>query len=100
VGYELVAGFECTPLHAHEEFVQTMEEYENITGRKSKDNSRLYYHVRQSFKPGEISPELANKVGYELAMEFFKGEHAFVVATHTDKAHIHNHIVRPDRAFS
>ena len=93
VDYELVKGYECTPSCAHEEFAQTMDEYENNTGRKQKDNSRLYYHVRQSFKPGEITPELANKIGYELAMEFFKGEHAFVVATHTDKAHIHNHII-------
>ena len=49
--------------------------------------------IRQSFKPGEITPEEANKVGYELAMRFTKGKHMFFVATHTDKKHIHNHIV-------
>lgn len=48
---------------------------------------------RQSFKPGEITPEEANQVGYETAMRFTKGNHAFIVATHTDKAHIHNHII-------
>jgi len=50
-------------------------------------------HLRQSFKPGEIDPAEANKIGYELAMRFTKGNHAFVVATHMDKGHIHNHII-------
>ena len=49
--------------------------------------------MRQSFKPGEIDPQTANQIGYELALEFTKGKHAFVVATHTDKAHIHNHVI-------
>ena len=46
----------------------------------------------QSFKPGEITPEKANRIGYETAMRWTKGKYAFFVATHTDKAHIHNHI--------
>lgn len=50
------------------------------------------YRVIQSFKPGEVSPEEANRIGYELAMKFTGGQHQFVVATHVDKAHIHTHI--------
>lgn len=50
------------------------------------------HHVIQSFKPGEITPELANKIGQDLAREIAKGYEA-VVYTHTDKEHIHNHIV-------
>lgn len=46
-----------------------------------------------SFKPEEITPEKANEIGCQLAMNFTKGNHQFVVATHTDKAHIHNHII-------
>lgn len=53
----------------------------------------IAYQIRQSFKPGEITPELANEIGYELGMRFTKGNHAFIVATHIDKAHIHNHII-------
>ena len=53
----------------------------------------IAYHLRQSFKPGEITPELANKIGYDLAMSLTKGKHAFIVCTHTDKEHIHSHIV-------
>ena len=90
---ELVTGYECFPEYAAEQFVAAMDMYEKNTGRQHKDNSRLVYHIRQSFAPGEVDPRIANKVGYELALEFTKGRHAFVCATHTDKAHIHNHIV-------
>lgn len=50
------------------------------------------YRILQSFKPGEVTPEQANRIGYELAMRFTGGKHQFIVATHTDKAHIHTHI--------
>ena len=53
----------------------------------------IAYQIRQSFKPGEITPEEANKVRYETAMRFTNGKHAFIVATHVDRAHIHNHII-------
>ena len=52
----------------------------------------IAYQVRQSFRPGEITPEEANRIGYEFAERFLKGNHAFIVCTHTDKQHIHNHI--------
>ena len=53
----------------------------------------IAYHLRQSFKPGEITPELANKIGYDLAMSLTRGKHAFIVCTHVDRCHIHSHIV-------
>ena len=53
----------------------------------------IAYQIRQSFKPGEITPEEANRLGQELALRFTKGKYAFIVATHTDRAHVHNHIV-------
>ena len=67
-------------------------QYELVTGRRQK-NDVIAYQIRQSFRPGEITAEEANKVGYELAMRFTKGKHAFVVATHTDRQHIHNHVI-------
>ena len=85
---ELITGYECTPEYAHEEFSNTMVLYEHKTGRTHKDNSRLVYHMRQSFKPDEVSPKIANMIEQELAMEYTGGKHAFVVTTHTDKAHI------------
>jgi len=88
---EFVTGYECDPRTAWEEFLLTKLEYDQKTGRQQKKDV-LAYQIRQSFKPGEITPEEANRLGYELAMRFIKGKHAFTVSTHTDKAHIHNHI--------
>ena len=53
----------------------------------------IAYQIRQAFKPGEITPEEANRIGYETAMRWTKGRHAFIVATHIDREHIHNHII-------
>lgn len=64
-----------------------------LTGRDQGDRDVIAYHTRQSFRPGEIAPEKANELGHELAMRFTKGKHAFIVATHVDRAHIHNHII-------
>lgn len=91
-GGRYISSFECDPKTADEEFLLSKRQYEHITGRKQK-NDVIAYQIRQSFKPGEITPEEANQVGYELAMRFTKGRHAFIVATHIDKAHIHNHII-------
>ena len=88
----LVTGYKCDPMTVDEEFLLSKRQYEHITGRTQKSDV-IAYQIRQSFKPGEITPEKANAVGFELAMRFTKGKHAFIVATHTDKAHIHNHII-------
>ena len=89
---ELVSSYECSPLTADEEFMLSKRQYELATGRRQKSDV-IAYQIRQSFKPGEITAEEANKVGYELAMRFTKGKYAFIVATHTDREHIHNHII-------
>ena len=89
---ELVSSYECSPLTADEEFMLSKRQYELMTGRRQK-NDVIAYQIRQSFKPGEITAEEANEVGYELAMRFTKGKYAFIVATHTDREHIHNHII-------
>ena len=91
-GGTLVSSYGCSPLTVDEEFLLSKRQYEQSTGRSQKSNV-IAYQIRQSFKPGEITPEEANKVGYELAMRFTKGGHAFIVATHTDRQHIHNHIL-------
>ena len=57
-----------------------------------QESDIIAYQIRQSFRPGEVSPEEANRIGYEFAERFLKGNHAFIVCTHTDKSHIHNHI--------
>ena len=89
---ELVTGYQCDPMTVDEEFMLSKRQYEQITGRRQK-HEVIAYQIRQSFKPGEITPEEANRLGHELALRFTKGKYAFNVATHTDRAHVHNHIV-------
>lgn len=89
---ELVTGYQCDPVTVDEEFLLSKRKYEQITGRRHR-HEVIAYQIRQSFKPGEVTPEEANRLGRELALRFTKGKYAFIVATHTDRAHIHNHIV-------
>ena len=88
----LVSSYQCSHLTADEEFMLSKRQYELMTGRRQKSDV-IAYQVRQSFKPGEVTPEEANRIGYEFAERFLKGKHAFIVATHTDRAHIHNHVI-------
>lgn len=89
-GGKLITSYMCSPETAAEEFEASKLLYQQITGRSQpKDRDIIAYRIIQSFKPGEIAPEEANKLGYELAMKFTKGCHQFVVSTHTDKSHIH-----------
>lgn len=89
---QFISSYACQAESVDEEFMLSKREYERLTGRHPKGNI-IAYQIRQSFKLGEITPEEANQVGYETAMRFTKGNQAFIVATHTDKAHIHNHII-------
>ncbi len=92
-GGELISSYECAPETVDAEFLLSKARYLANTGRDQKKRDVIAYHIRQSFKPGEISPEDANRIGHELAMRFTKGRHAFIVCTHTDRHHIHNHVV-------
>ena len=90
---ELVSSYMCLPESAAEEFEISKRLYHQLTGRSQpKSRDVLMYRVIQSFKPGEVTPEQANEIAYELAMRFTGGQHQFVVATHADRAHIHSHI--------
>ena len=91
-GGEYISSYECDPKSCDQEFLLSKREYLQIHGFEPKRNV-IAYQIRQSFKPGEVTPEEANAVGYETAMRWTKGKHAFIVATHVDKAHIHNHII-------
>ncbi|MGI6497598.1 MAG: relaxase/mobilization nuclease domain-containing protein [Oscillospiraceae bacterium] len=88
---ELTSAYACDPRSFAAEVLISKRQYKFYTGKEEK-NDVLVYQVRQSFKPGEVTPEEANQIGYDFASRFLKGKHAFFVCTHTDKAHIHNHI--------
>lgn len=90
---ELITAYECEPRLYGADFLLDKRTYIQRTGRLRGKDDVIAYHLRQSFVPGEITPEEANRLGNELAMRFTKGNHSFIVATHTDKHHIHNHII-------
>ena len=90
-GGALISSHACMPETAVNEFMLYRQEYFENTGREI-DNEVLVYHVRQAFKPDEITPEEANEIGKELASRMTNDQFAYVVATHIDKHHVHNHI--------
>lgn len=79
------SGLECSSEYAKTQFKATRELWGKTDGIQA-------HHVIQSFKPDEITPEMANRVGRDLAKELAKG-HEALVYTHADTKHIHNHIV-------
>ena len=92
-GGKLISSYGCDSRVADEQFMLAKQRYEHITGRDQGRREVIAYHIRQSFKPGEVDAETANRIGHELAMSFTKGQHAFIVATHIDRKHVHNHII-------
>ena len=90
---KLITGYACDTRTADAEFLLSKQKYFQQTGRQRGKDDVIAYHLRQAFKPGEIIPELANQIGRELAMKLTKGNNAFVVCTHIDKHHVHNHII-------
>lgn len=82
----LVSTNKCHPASAHTQFLKRREE-QNIRGNV------LARHLIQSFLPGETTPEIAHQIGLELCEKILKGEYEFILSTHIDKGHIHNHII-------
>lgn len=92
-GGDLVLAYECDPKTANAEFLLSKAKYKAITGREQKkDEDILCYQVRQSFAPGEVDAETALQIGYDFAMRWTKGKHAFFVVSHIDRPHPHVHI--------
>ena len=89
----LISSFQCDSRIADAEFLFSKRQYISKTGRRRGADDVIAYTIRQSFVPGEITPEEANRLGCELARRFTKGNHAFIVCTHIDRHHIHNHII-------
>ncbi|MBO5273274.1 MAG: relaxase/mobilization nuclease domain-containing protein, partial [Clostridia bacterium] len=77
---ELISSFACDHKTAAAEFALAKREYQMLTGRK-QERDVIAYQIRQSFKPGGVTAEEANRIGYEFAERFLKGKHAFIVCT-------------------
>jgi len=82
----LVSTHKCHQETAHTQFLRTREN----AGTKGTVLAR---HLIQSFLPGEVNPETAHQIGLELCRKILKDEYEFILSTHIDKGHIHNHIV-------
>lgn len=82
----LVDGYGCSPEIAFYQFNQVKKNAEKTDGT-------LALHLIQSFAPGEVDYETAHKIGIELADKILKGRFQYVIATHTDRGHVHNHIL-------
>ena len=81
-----VSGVNVTPDTATHKMQQTKLRF-------GKTNGIIAFHAIQSFKPGEVTPEIAHSVGVKLAKEIWGDRFEVVVATHLNKEHIHNHFV-------
>jgi len=90
---EYTLSYECDVTTADADFLLGKKLYEKFTGRTRGNDDILAYHVRQSFKPGEVTPEQALEIGYDLAMRWTKGKHQFIVAAHTNTNNPHIHII-------
>ena len=90
---ELVDSYECHPQTAQSEFLFAKRLYAQRTGRDQGKHDVIAYHIRMSFKPGEVTAEQALELGRELAMRWTKGRHQFIVAAHTNTKNPHVHVI-------
>ena len=85
-GKLLVSSYGCAAETADIEFAWTR--------RHAIDKgTNLGRHLIQAFQPGEVTPEQAHEIGMELAREILGGRYEFVLTTHTDRNHVHNHLI-------
>lgn len=91
-GALLIHSYGCSPETADMEFEWTRE-------KSSSPTPHLARHLIQAFKPGETTPEQAHEIGKRLADEVLGGKFEYVLTTHIDCGHIHNHIIFNDVSF-
>ena len=82
----LVSSFGCSYETADIEF-------EMLLAQAMQKGNNLAHHLIQSFAPGEATPEQAHEIGRRLADEVLQGKYPYVLTTHIDKGHVHNHII-------
>ena len=88
---KFVTGINCTPENANDVMLTLLE------GILPTDIQA--YHGYQSFKPGEVTPDVAHAIGIQLANELWGEDFPIIVATHIDKGHVHNHFCIPASGF-
>ena len=68
-------------------------EFQMLLDQAFKKGNNLAHHLIQAFEPGETTPEQAHEIGRQLADEVLGGKYPYVITTHIDKGHLHNHII-------
>jgi hypothetical protein len=86
-GKMLVSSFGCSYETADIEMGFTLAQARGRVG------GNLAHHLIQSFEPVETTPEQAHEIGKRLAEAVLKGQYEYVLTTHTDKGHVHNHLI-------
>lgn len=92
----LVSAYNVDPMYASLEFSITSAIAQAAKGDYTKTGgaNNLAYHMIQSFSPDDkITPQQAHEIGKKLADEFLDGKYEYVISTHVDKGHVHNHII-------
>lgn len=84
---------ECKYIFSEHCFPQTAAIEFEIYLRKAPAGNTIGRHLIQSFSPDETTPEQAHEIGKKLAAEILGGQYAYVMSTHIDRDHIHNHFV-------
>ncbi len=82
----LISSYGCSPETATYDFKFALS-------KTSQSDPNKAYHLIQSFLPGEVSYKKAHQIGVELADKLLEGKYSYVVSTHIDKGHVHNHII-------
>ena len=86
LGAYFVSSYACSPETAAYDFKYTLDHCRENSPNKA-------YHLIQAFAPGEVGFEEAHRIGKELADKLLEGKYSYVVTTHIDKGHVHNHII-------
>ena len=68
-------------------------EFQMLLDQALKKGNNLAHHLIQAFEPGETTPEQVHEIGRQLADEVLGGKYPYVITTHIDKGHLHNHII-------
>jgi len=85
-----ISSFACSPETAVLDFKYTLDHTHDC---RDPHNTNKAFHLIQAFSPGEVSYEEAHQIGKELADRLLEGKYSYVLTTHTDKGHVHNHLI-------
>ena len=88
-----VSSFACAPETAALDFKYTLDHTRELTGNNAAFSENQAFHLIQAFAPGEVSFEEAHGIGKELAEQLLSGKYSYVLTTHIDKGHVHNHLI-------